>query len=180
MTALLILLAVFNFGAAAFGSFFLFGYDLNFYELLLMCWPIGFLILLGVASLRLLALRSRIAETEQRLAGLSARRFRLAPPGMVTPPPMYLNTTLASAKVAGPWMWVMFALAIAAWLSSFALLDAAPLNGLSILIAADVLISAFALWRIQRRIRRRLVLLSAVVDVEEEQLHRYEKGGTGK
>ncbi len=180
MTALLILLAVFNFGVAFFGIIILFGNTMNIYELLLMCWPIDVLILLGVASLRLLALRSRIAETEQRLAGLSARRFRLAPPGMVTPPPMYLNTKVASAKVSGPGMWVMFALAAAVFLSSFALLSSMPGDGLPVLTSAAALISALVLWLIQRRFRRRLVLLSAVVDVEEEQLHRYEKGGTGK
>ena len=99
---------------------------------------------------------------------------------MVTPPPMYLNTTLASAKVAGPWMWVMFALPAAAFLSSFALLSSMPVDGLPVLTSAVALISALVLWLIQRRLRRRLVRLSAVVDVEEEQLHRYEKGGKEK
>lgn len=180
MTALLILLAVFNFGAAFFGFIMLFGNTMNIYELFLMCWPIDILILLGTASLRLLALRSRIAETEQRLAGLSARRFRLAPPGMVTPPPMYMNTKVAAAKISGPLMWVMFALAAAAFLSSFALLSSMPVDGLPVLTSAAALISALVLWLIQRRLRRRLVRLSAVVDVEEEQLHRYEKGGKEK
>ncbi len=180
MTALLILLAVFNFGAAFFGFIMLFGNTMNIYELFLMCWPIDILILLGTASLRLLALRSRVTETEQRLAGISMRRVRLAPPGMVTPPPMYMNTKVAAAKISGPLMWVMFALAAAAFLSSFALLSSMPVDGLPVLTSAAALISALVLWLIQRRLRRRLVRLSAVVDVEEEQLHRYEKGGKEK
>ena len=65
------------------------------------------------------------------------------------------------------------------WLGSFNGSTFVFMVGFFVMIPV-ALISALVLWLIQRRLRRRLVRLSAVVDVEEEQLHRYEKGGKEK